>query len=202
MSITVEQFKTVFGGFDGCEEVVDALNAAMALNGIDTKDRVCGFLSQAGHESGHFKIKVENLNYSQQGLRKVFPKYFPDDATAFRYTRQPAAIANRVYGGRMGNGNEQSGDGFKYRGRGYIQLTGKNNYTACGKDIGYDLIADPDYLTTITGAVQSAVWFWTKNGLNALADKKDVAAMTKRINGGTIGLADRQSLYKKLQEVL
>lgn len=202
MSITVEQFKTVFGGFDGCEEVVDALNAAMALNGIDTKDRVCGFLSQAGHESGHFKIKVENLNYSQQGLRKVFPKYFPDDATAFRYARQPAAIANRVYGGRMGNGNEQSGDGFKYRGRGYIQLTGKNNYTACGKDIGYDLITDPDYLTTTTGAVQSAVWFWTKNGLNAPADKKDVTAMTKRINGGTIGLADRQSLYKKLQEVL
>lgn len=202
MSITVEQFIKVFGRVEDTPALVDALNAAMALNGIDTKDRICGFLSQAGHESGHFKVKVENLNYSQQGLRKVFPKYFPDDATAFRYARQPAAIANRVYGGRMGNGNEASGDGFKYRGRGYIQLTGKNNYAACGADIGVDLIANPDYLLTTEGAVQSAVWFWTKNNLNAFADKKDVTAMTKRINGGTIGLADRQTLYKKLQEVL
>ena len=202
MSISAEQFKQVFGAFEGFEAVVGALNASMAINGIDTKDRICGFLSQAGHESGHFKVKVENLNYSQAGLRKVFPKYFPDDATAFRYARQPAAIANRVYGGRMGNGNEQSGDGFKYRGRGYIQLTGKNNYIACGKDIGVDLIADPDYLLTPSGAVQSAVWFWVKNGLNALADKKDVLAMTKRINGGTIGLAERQALYNKLQAVL
>lgn len=204
MSITVEQFKTVFGGFDGCEEVVDALNAAMALNGIDTKDRVCGFLSQAGHESGHFKIKVENLNYSQQGLRKVFPKYFPDDATAFRYARQPAAIANRVYGGRMGNGNEQSGDGFKYRGRGYIMCTGKNNYKMCSQYMFGDdrLLQTPELLEETSGAVQSAVWFWVTNNLNALADKKDVLGMTKRINGGTIGLADRQSLYKKLQEVL
>lgn len=202
MSITVEQFIKVFGQTADTPALVDALNAAMALNGIDTKDRICGFLSQAGHESGHFKVKVENLNYSQQGLRKVFPKYFPDDATAFRYARQPAAIANRVYGGRMGNGNEASGDGFKYRGRGYIQLTGKNNYTACGADIGVDLIANPDYLLTTEGAVQSAVWFWTKNNLNALADKKDVTAMTKRINGGTIGLADRQTLYNMLQAVL
>ena len=174
----------------------------MALNGIDTKDRVCGFLSQAGTESGGFRVKVENLNYSQQGLRKVFPKYFPGDATAFRYARQPQAIANRVYGGRMGNGSEASGDGFKYRGRGYIQLTGKDNYTKCGADIGQDLIANPDYLTTVSGAVESAVWYWTKNNLNALADKKDVLLMTKKINGGTNGLAERQAYYKKLQEVL
>lgn len=202
MTITTEQFTAIFGSNPDASAIVDALNAAFDKFEINTKDRICGFLSQAGHESGGFKAKVENLNYSQASLRKVFPKYFPDDATAFRYARQPAAIANRVYGSRMGNGNEASGDGFRFRGRSYMQLTGKNNYVACGNAIGVDLISNPDYLTTVEGAVAAACWFWSSNGLNTLADAKDVKGMTKRVNGGYIGLAERQAVYVKAQSVL
>lgn len=171
---------------------------------IDSPNRAAAFLAQTSHESGDYRILSENLNYSQQGLRKVFPKYFPDDATAFRYARQPQAIANRVYGGRMGNGSEQSGDGWNYRGRGVLQVTGKNNYASCSQFLFQDLrlLDDPDYLTTMDGALQSAIWFWTANKLNPIADKGDVINLTKRINGGTIGLAERIEKYNRILDIL
>jgi putative chitinase len=182
----------------------EPLNAALALHGINTKLRVCHFMAQCLHESSNFKILSENLNYSQQGLRKVFPKYFPDDATAFRYARQPAAIANRVYGGRMGNGGEASGEGYKYRGRGLIQLTGKDNYTNCSKFLFGDLrlVDDPDYVSSKEGAVLSACWYWVKNNLNKIADDDNIELMTLRINGGKIGLADRIHHLEKCKEII
>lgn len=202
MTITIEQFAKIFGANKDTAEIVEELNEQLPKFDINTKDRICAFLAQAGHESGHFKVRSENLNYSQQGLRNTFPKYFPDDATAFRYARQPQAIANRVYGGRMGNGSEASGDGWKYKGAGYIQLTGKQNHSAFAAAVGKSLDESIAYINTIEGAVASACWFWQTNGLNKLADAKDIKAMTKRINGGYIGLAERTSLYNKAQSVV
>jgi len=201
MTITLDQFKKIFGEVKDAEKIVEALNTILPTFDIDTPDRVAAFLAQAGHESGMFKYKVENLNYSAKALLATFPKYF-NAATADLYQRQPEKIANRVYANRMGNRDESSGDGFKYRGRGYIQLTGKNNYTACGTDIGKDLVSDPSYLETIEGAVVSACWFWKTNKLNEWADKKDIKTLTKRINGGFIGLEHRTELYTKAQAAL
>jgi putative chitinase len=186
------------------ESWTEPLKAALALHGIDTKLRICHFMAQCLHESNNFKVLVENLNYSQQGLRKVFPKYFPDDAIAFRYARQPAAIANRVYGGRMGNGGEATGDGFKYRGRGLIQVTGKDNYTACSKFLFSDLrlLDDPAHLSTKEGAVLSACWYWTKNNLNKIADTDNIELITLKVNGGKIGLADRIHHLDKCKEII
>ena len=159
---------------------------------IDTVNRVACWLGQTNHESGGYKALRENLNYSADGLNKIFPKYFVKagrDANA--YARQPEKIANVVYANRMGNGDEASGDGFKYRGRGLIQLTGKNNYTAFAQSIEESVEDVPDFLETFEGAVQSACWFWESNNLNQWADKLDIMTLTKRINGGTIGLEDR-----------
>jgi putative chitinase len=133
----------------------------------------------------------ENLNYGAKGLRGTFPKYFPTDEMALAYERQPEKIANRVYASRMGNGDETSGDGFKYRGRGLIQLTGCNNYTSFATDMGMSMEEAIDYLETYEGAAMSAAWFWWKNNLNQWADQEDMLTLTKRINGGTIGLQDR-----------
>lgn len=202
MTITLDQFTKIFGANKDAAEIVEELNEQLPKFDINTKDRICAFLAQAGHESGHFKVRSENLNYSLDGLRKVFPKYFPDEATAKRYARQPQAIANRVYGGRMGNGGEVSGDGYKFRGKGYIQLTGKQNQTAFAAAVGMTVDEAIAYLDTIEGAVASACWFWSTNGLNKLADAKDIKGMTKRINGGYIGLAERTSLYNKAQSVV
>jgi len=169
---------------------------------INTKERVAGFLAQCGHESLDFTVLKENLNYGAKGLRGTFGKYFPDDATAAKYERKPEMIANRVYASRMGNGNEASGDGYKYRGRGAIQLTGCSNYTAFAKDIGKTIDETIIYLETLEGAIESACWFWKKNGLNEIADKKDITLMTKRINGGTIGLEDRTKHWNNNLQVL
>lgn len=201
MTITVDQFKAIFGSVKEVEEIVNQLNAILPTFDINTKDRVSAFLAQAGHESGHFKARVENLMYSSKALLSVFPKYFTAERAA-QYQRKPEAIASRVYGGRMGNGDEASKDGYKFRGRGYIQLTGKDNYTKCGADLGVDLIEHPEYLETIEGAIKSACWFWKTNNLNALADKKDIKMMTKRINGGFLGLEERTTLFNKAQTVL
>jgi putative chitinase len=168
----------------------------------NTKPRVAAFLAQLGHESAQFKAVKENLNYSAPALVKVFPKYFPDDATAIMYARQPEKIANRVYANRMGNGTEASGEGWKYRGRGYIQCTGKNNYTACGKYLGWDLVNHPELLELADGAVKSAVWYWTSNNLNRFCDVGDMKGLTKAINGGYIGLEDRIAHYNQLLAVL
>jgi len=179
---------------------LDALNTACDKYEINTPERICGFLSQCAHESSGFKFVVENLNYSAAALRSVFGKYFPDDSTANAYARNPERIANKVYANRMGNGDEASGEGFKYRGRGLIQLTGKDNYVAFGNATGVDAVNNPVLVEHPEAASLSAGWFWDTRHLNNYADQKDVVGMTKRINGGTNGLDDRQMRYAKLMD--
>jgi putative chitinase len=172
---------------------------------INTPLRLAHFLAQCGHESGGFRVVNENLNYSAKGLQGIFKKYFPTPALAEQYQRKPEKIANRVYGGRMGNGDEKSGEGFKFRGRGYIQLTGKQNYTAFAKAIGEDIVANPD-LVASKYPLASAAWFFHRNGLHKLADggatDAVVTQITKRVNGGTIGLADRIKHFKEYHALL
>jgi putative chitinase len=165
---------------------------------INTPQRVAAFIAQCAHESGNFTALHENLNYRAVTLRKIFPKYFPTDELAEQYASQPnkaELIANRVYASRMGNGDEASGDGFRYCGRGLIQLTGKENYSWFAASIEIPVEEVPAYLQTFEGAVQSACWFWETNNLNQWADKGDILTLTKRINGGTIGLDDRIKHY-------
>ena len=169
---------------------------------INTPERVAAFIAQCAHESGGFKRLKENLNYKWESLRRVFPKYFPTDDVAQEYAHKPEQIANRIYGSRMGNGDESSGDGFRYCGRGSIQLTGRNNYTKFAESIGMAVEEVPQLLETYDGAVKSACWFWSSNNLNQWADAGDILTMTKRINGGTIGLEDRIKHYNHAMEVL
>ena len=172
---------------------------------INTPLRLAHFLAQCGHESGGFKITQENLNYSAKGLNGIFKKYFPTEASAQPYERKPQMIANKVYGGRMGNGLEASGDGWKYHGRGFIQLTGKDNYTAFTKSIGEDCVNNPDLVAT-KYALASAAWFFNKNGLHKMADgganDATVTSITKRVNGGTIGLPDRIKHFNEYYKLL
>ena len=168
---------------------------------INTPLRWAHFLAQIAHESGGFTVTEENLNYKAEGLTNIFPKYFkdvdPDD-----YAHNPEKIANRVYANRMGNGDEDSGDGFKFKGRGLIQLTGRSNYTAMANDLEVELEDLLEHLKTADGAVESAAWFWHKNNINKLADKDDVTAVTKKVNGGTIGLEDREEHTENFKEAL
>jgi len=171
---------------------------------ISTPQRVAAFLAQCAHESGEFTALKENLNYRAPTLRKVFPKYFPTDDIANEYANKPnkqEAIANRVYANRMGNGDEASGDGFRFCGRGLIQLTGRENYSWFAASVGISVEEASEYLQTFEGAAQSACWFWENNNLNAFADTGDFVTMTKRINGGTIGLDDRIAHYKHALQV-
>jgi putative chitinase len=172
---------------------------------INTPLRLAHFLAQCGHESGGFKLTKENLNYSAKGLNGIFKKYFPTLESAVPYERKPEKIANKVYGGRMGNGAEASGEGWKFHGRGFIQLTGKDNYTAFTKSIGEDCIANPD-LVASKYALASAAWFFNKNGLHKMADggatDSVVTSITKRVNGGTIGLADRIKHFNEYYKLL
>ena len=149
--------------------VIDSIPEVASKFGINTPLRVAHFLAQCGHESGGFRVTQENLNYSAKGLMGIFKKYFPTEAIANQYARQPQKIANKVYANRMANGSEASGDGYKFRGRGYIQFTGRDNYTQFGKAIGEDIVNNPDSVST-KYALASAAWFWSKNGLNKLAD--------------------------------
>jgi putative chitinase len=181
--------------------LVSSLNTLAEKYGLSSPLRLAHFLAQTAHESGGFRLIEENLNYSADGLMKIFPKYFKDkDPQA--YHRQPEKIANVVYASRMGNGDTASGEGYKFRGRGLIQLTGKNNYSALANDLGVSIDETVAYLATPEGAVESAAWFWNKNGLNALADKDDVTAVTKKINGGTIGLEDRMKHTEDFKQIL
>ena len=183
----------------------EALGTILPDYDIISVPRVAAFLAQTAHESGNYKTLKENLNYRAETLRKVFPKYFPTDELAQEYANKPnkqEAIANRVYANRMGNGDEESGDGFRYCGRGLIQLTGKNNYTAFAESLEMPVEDVPEYLATFEGAVQSACWFWETNNLNQWADKGDILTLTKRINGGTIGLEDRIKHYNHALHVL
>jgi putative chitinase len=201
--ITLEQLNEAFP--DATEEDV-----AKYYNGfiqvfedyeINTPKRQAAFIAQVAHESGQLRHVVENLNYSSQGLLKVFKKYFNAE-TAAQYARKPEMIANRVYGNRMGNGPESSGEGWMFRGRGLIQLTGKSNYSEFAEDMGMSLEEAIAYLETPEGAVESAAWFWDKRNLNSLADRGDIVTMTKRINGGTNGLQERIELYEHALSIL
>ena len=172
---------------------------------INTPLRLAHFLAQCGHESGGFKLTQENLNYSAKGLNGIFKKYFPTEADAKPYERNPQKIANKIYGNRMGNGAEASGDGWKFHGRGFIQLTGKDNYTAFTKSIGEDCVSNPD-LVASKYALASAAWFFNKNGLHKMADgganDATVTSITKRVNGGTIGIVDRIAHFKEYYKLL
>ena len=185
--------------------VIDSIPEVASKFGINTPLRVAHFLAQCGHESGGFRLTQENLNYSAKGLNGIFRKYFPTEASAAPYNRNPQKIANKVYGNRMGNGPESSGEGYKFRGRGYIQLTGKENYTAFGKSIGVDIPSNRD-LVASKYALASAAWFFSKNGLHKIADEgaSDVVVtkITKRVNGGTIGLPDRIKHFKEYYHLL
>jgi len=180
----------------------EALEQALPDYDINTPERVAAFLAQTAHESGGYRAIKENLNYRAVSLRKTFPKYFPSDDLANAYAQQPEKIANRVYANRMGNGPEESGDGYRYCGRGLIQLTGKDNYQAFADSIQITPEEVSEYLATFEGAVQSACWFWEANNLNQWADKGDMVMLTKKINGGTIGLEDRIKHYNHVLEVL
>ena len=171
--------------------------------GIDTPLKLAHFLSQCSHESGGFAVVNENLNYSAAGLNTTFKKYFPTLESAKPYDRNKEKIANKVYANRMGNGTEASGEGFKFRGRGYIQLTGKDNYTAFGKSIGVDVISNPDLVAT-SYPLLSAAWFFSKNCLKKCVDASDatVTSVTKCVNGGTIGLSDRLAHFKEFYNAL
>ena len=187
------------------DAVIAMIPDTAAKFGINTPLRLAHFLAQCGHESGGFRATQENLNYSAKGLNGIFRKYFPTEASAAAYARQPAKIAAKVYGGRMGNGPESTGEGYKFRGRGYIQLTGKENYTAFGKSIGEDIISNPDIVAS-KYALLSAAWFFSKNGLHRMADEGSsdqvVTKITKRVNGGTIGLPDRIKHFKEYYKLL
>lgn len=203
MNITADQLAKIFGGSSATyAQWVDPLNTAFEAEQINTKQRVAMFLAQLGVESARFTATKENLNYGVDGLLKTFGKYFGSTSVAAQYARKPQAIASRVYANRMGNGDEASGEGWKYRGRGLIQLTGKENYTKCGQALGVDLVGQPELVETNLYAVLSAAWFWSSKGLNAYADKGDIVGCSKRVNGGTHGLAERQAFYTKGLAVL
>jgi putative chitinase len=187
------------------DAVIAQLPDTIAKFELNTPLRLGHFLAQAGHESAGFKAVTENLNYGAKGLLGIFKKYFPTEAKAKLYERKPEKIANLVYGGRMGNGPEASGEGFKFRGRGYIQLTGKDNYKAFDVVVPEDLIETPDLVAT-KYPLLSAAWFFHKNGLNKIADQGAtdavVTSVTRRVNGGTIGLADRIKHFKEYYNIL
>ena len=184
------------------DSVIAQIPDVMAKFKIDTPLKLAHFLSQCGHESGGFKVVNENLNYGAKGLMTIFKKYFPEGTKAALYERKPEKIANLVYGGRMGNGPEATGDGYKFRGRGYIQLTGRDNYTAFSKAINEDMTANPD-LVASKYPLLSAAWFFTRC-LPKCTDASDAAvtAVTKCVNGGTIGLEDRKKHFKEYHTLL
>ena len=199
MELTKEQLKQLLPKNPYIDQWHNALSQLLPDYEINTPERAASFLAQCAHESGEFLFLKENLNYKAASLCKIFPKYFPTDELANQYASKPnkaEAIANRVYANRMGNGDESSGDGFRYCGRGLIQLTGKDNYTFFAGSLGISVEEAAEYLQTFEGAAQSACWFWETNNLNALADKGDIVTITKRINGGTIGLEDRIKHYE------
>jgi len=201
MEITTSQLNQIIPHNPYIDHWCEALNQILPDYEINTPQRLAAFLAQCAHESGGFIFLKENLNYKAASLRKVFPKYFPDDNIAAHYAQKPEMIANRVYANRMGNGPEDSGDGYAYCGRGLIQLTGKSNYQAFADSIETPVDQVPEYLGTFEGAIQSACWFWESNNLNRWADAGDIVKMTKIINGGTIGLEDRIKHYNHALQI-
>jgi len=196
MELTLDQLKQMVPGIPYAEHWHEALEQLLPDYEINTPQRIAAFVAQCAHESGGFRFVKENLNYKAASLRKIFGKYFPDDAIAATYANRPEMIANRVYGGRMGNGPEASGEGYKYCGRGLLQLTGKENYSWFAASLEISPEEAAEYLETFEGAAQSACWFWETNNLNVEADAGDIKKMTKKINGGYIGLEDRIKHYE------
>jgi len=206
MSFTFEFKKEHLREMIGANPYLDywynALHQILPAYDINTPERVAAFMAQCAHESGYFKFLKENLNYRAESLMKTWPRHFPTMEIAKQYERQPQKIANRAYANRMGNGDEASGDGWRYLGRGLIQLTGKENYSWFAASIETPVEEMPEYLQTFEGAVQSACWFWDQNGLNKFADSRDIQTMSRRINGGTIGLDDRIQKYNKYLKIV
>ena len=204
--ITGDQFNHLFPRAQDPDGWATAMNNVFPTYEINTPQRVAAFLAQCGHESGGWTVFEENLNYSAQGLNSIFKKYFPTIESATPYARQPEKIANKIYSNRMGNGDESSGDGYKYRGRGPIQLTGKANYTKFAQEMFDDwqnVVDNPDWVTADRDfALMSAIWFWNANKLNVQADNGDIKLMTKKINGGYIGLDDRIKHYNECINLL
>jgi putative chitinase len=205
MELTKEHLRQLLPKNPYIDQWYEALSQLLPDYEINTPQRIAAFIAQCSHESGGFVALKENLNYRAPTLRKIFGKYFPNDEIANHYANLPnkqEAIANKVYANRMGNGDEASGDGFRYCGRGLIQLTGKDNYTWFAASIGITPDEASEYLQTFEGAAQSACWFWETNNLNQWADKGDILTLTKRINGGTIGLDDRIKHYEHAKHIL
>ena len=205
MNITLQQLQQLIPKNPYVKQWHNALSQLLPDYEINTAERIAAFGAQCAHESGGFTALKENLNYKAATLRKIFPKYFPDDATAAHYANLPnkqEAIANKVYANRMGNGSEESGDGFRFCGRGLIQLTGRDNYSWFAASLSITVEEASEYLQTFEGAAQSACWFWETNSLNRWADAGDILTLTKKINGGTIGLEDRKKHYEHALHVL
>ena len=202
MKLTVSQLKQMVPGITHVDHWIEAFDQLLPDYEINTPKRVAAFIAQCAHESGGFRFLKENLNYKAESLMKTFPKYFSDRDTANAYAKQPVKIANRVYANRMGNGDEASGDGYKYCGRGLIQLTGKSNYSWFAASLEISPDEASAYLETFEGAAQSACWFWESNNLNTEADAGDIKKMTKKINGGYIGLDDRVKHYEHALHIL
>lgn len=200
--LTLDKLKQMIPRNPHVAEWHEALDQLLPDYGIDTPKRVAAFVAQCAHESAEFRFIEENLNYRAASLRKTFAKYFPTDEIARQYERKPQMIANRVYANRMGNGDEASGDGWRYRGRGLIQLTGKDNYTFFAGSLGIPVEEAADYLGTFEGAAQSACFFWEQNNINRFADAGDIRGMTRAINGGFIGLEDRIKHYNHALHVM
>ena len=205
MNLTLQQLKQLLPKNPYVDHWHHALEQLLPDYDINTPKRIAAFVTQCAHESGGFTAIKENLNYKAPTLRKLFPKYFPNDELAALYASKPnkqEAIANKIYASRMGNGDEASGDGYRYCGRGLIQLTGKSNYQNFADSLEMKVTDVPDYLATFEGAAQSACWFWEANNLNRFADAGDIKGLTKAINGGFIGLEDRIKHYEHALHVL
>ena len=205
MTLTLAQLQQLLPKNPYVTQWHNALSQLLPDYGIDTPKRIAAFIAQCSHESAGFTALKENLNYKAATLRKIFPKYFPDDELANHYANKPdkqSAIANRVYANRMGNGPEESGDGYRFCGRGLIQLTGRDNYSWFAASLDISVEEASEYLQTFEGAAQSACWFWETNSLNRWADAGDIVTLTKKINGGTIGLEDRKKHYEHALHVL
>lgn len=203
--LTLSQLKQLLPKNPYVEHWHHALFQLLPDYDINTPNRIAAFVAQCSHESGGFMVLKENLNYKAATLRKIFPKYFPNDQIAQEYASKPnkqVAIASKVYANRMGNGDEASQEGYKFCGRGLIQLTGRSNYQAFADSLEMNIDDVPEYLQTFEGAAQSACWFWETNKLNQWADAGDILTLTKRINGGTIGLEDRKKHYDHALHVL
>ncbi len=205
MELTLQQLKQLLPKNPYVDHWHHALSQLLPEYEINTPQRIAAFIAQCAHESGGFMVLKENLNYKAATLRKIFPKYFPTDAMAAEYAAKPnkqEAIANLVYANRMGNGGPETGDGYRYCGRGLIQLTGKSNYSWFAASLGIPVEEAAEYLQTFEGAAQSACWFWETNNLNRFADAGDIKGLTKAINGGFIGLEDRIKHYEHALHVM